>query len=152
MKDIEELKDIKERFENNELLGYIKFKSVGNFYLMPIAYWILNYKKYDPSYDPKEWSFVFRDNILNVTDDFVSDFLSSIEKDKTSLKELKSSLEHIPEEIVLRFYIDFDEKLFVSSFEDIEVETYLPDKQWKGMHDRPSLCLPIELRELFKNI
>lgn len=49
------MKNLKERLEDNYLLGGIKFKSKYNIYLMPIAWWILNYKKYDPDYNPDEW-------------------------------------------------------------------------------------------------
>jgi len=145
------MQDIKNRLEDNALLGYMKFSELGSFYLMPIAYWILNYSKYDPTYNPKEWAFVFRNNILNVRAENTSDFFSSIEQDKIPFVELEEAIRNKLEGIALSFYIDFDSKLFVSAFENIEVETYLPDDTWKGKFDNPLLYLPADVKMNLEN-
>jgi hypothetical protein len=131
------------KFEDNYLLGCIKYNDKHELYLMPIAWWILNYKKYDP--DPKLQSIpyesglepskperVFRDNILNVTDDEIEAYLNSIKEDKLTMKDLQTII-NVPMEFrYIFFYIDFDCKVFTNGFFDIEVENYLPDQTWKG--------------------
>jgi len=137
--------DIKKRLEDNYLLGYIKYKDVGAFYLMPIAYWILNYVKYNSQYDPRECPSVFRNNILNVTDDAILGFLSSIQEDKVLFGDFQIAVHYVAKEFAsLYFYIDFDNKLFVNGFVDIEAEEYLPDESWNGQVDDPNNYLPDE--------
>lgn len=124
--------DIKQKFEEGYILGCIKHKEQCSLYLMPIAYWILNYKKYDPTYNPEDWEFVYRDNILIVSDENIDSYMKAIEIDKISPLELPRT-----EVANLNFYIDFDNKLFVSSFNDIEAEDYLPHDGWRGIYDNP---------------
>lgn len=80
--------DIKQKFEEGYILGCIKHKEQCSLYLMPIAYWILNYKKYDPTYNPEDWEFVYRDNILIVSDENIDSYMKAIEIDKISPLEL----------------------------------------------------------------
>lgn len=40
------------------------------------------------------------------------------------------------------FLIDLDDKLLISSFPDIGVETYLPNEKWRGVFDNPIKYLP----------
>ena len=130
---------IKQKSEEGYLLGYIKYKENCTSYFMPIAYWILNYEKYDPGYNPKDWKFIFRDNILIVKDHDIEKYLNTIEVDKISLEEVKRH-----ENINAVFYIDFNIKLFVSSFSDIEVEEYLLDENWKGIYGNPQEYLSLQ--------
>jgi hypothetical protein len=111
--------DIKRKFYENYLLGAIKYQGDYNFYLMPIAWWILNYHKYNPNYDATKREEPFRNNVLNVTDSKIDDFVESI-----------------------------DSKRFVSSFPDIEVEDYLPDSSWQGIFGNPVEYLPDELKRV----
>lgn len=134
--------EIKKKLEEGYLLGGIKYKEKCNYYFMPIAYWILNYIKYDPSYNPAKWSFVFRDNILLVNDENIDDYLKAIEEDIIYLELLEED-DDIPE---FTFYVDFDSKIFVSSFPYVEIETYLPDENWKGVNDEPIKYLKSEKR------
>jgi hypothetical protein len=138
---------IKEKIANSYLLGCIKYKNDFTFYLMPIAYWILNHNKYDPYYNPNDWEYVFRDNILNVDDDKVEGLLKSIDIDKIDLtnEEVK---EYGMGNIFL-FFIDFDWKFFVSYFPDISVEEYLPNEKWIGKFDNPIGYLPQNLQMHF---
>lgn len=142
---------IRKKIENNYLFGCIRYKDKYKIYLMPIAYWILNYSKYDPAYNPGEWEFVFRDNVLIVTDDRIKDFLRAVEGDSVDLSEQLSEINNIPKKsIEFNFFVDLDEKLFVSSFPDIEVEEYLPDNSWTGKYDNPITYLPNNIKEIFR--
>jgi hypothetical protein len=146
------MQDIKRKFNENYLVGCIEYKGVLNVYLMPIAYWILNHEKYDPEYDPSKSKSVFRDNILNVTDDRIEGFYKSVAKyllnlDDETKWEIKSVL---PEYKRIQFYIDLDKKMFISGFVDIEVEDYLPDSNWSGELGFPSEYAPIEIKSVFE--
>jgi hypothetical protein len=146
------MNDLKQRFENNYLLGCIRHKGEYSIYLMPIAWWILNYKKYDPTYNPADWKDVYRDNILNVSDGVVDDFMKSIEEDKVIFNEFGTTIDDIPIKYRhIHFFIDFDNKLFVNGFYDnIELEEYLPDRNWVGRIDDPNNYLPNDLKSDFK--
>ena len=144
--------DLIQKLGNDYLLGCIKYNQVYKFYLMPVASWILNYKQYDPLYNPVQWEFVFRDNILNVTDENVSNFLMAIKQYVLDLEYLKAAWNEIPTDLkYLYFLIDFDNKLFVNAFPEIELEKYLPDNKWIGEFNDPKSNLPQILFELFTN-
>jgi hypothetical protein len=132
---------VQQKIEENYIFGFIKYKADCSLYLMPIAYWILNYKKYDPSYNPDNWEFIFRDNILVVSDSNIDSFMNAIKVDKIQPDEFSKST------YKLTFFIDFDIKLFVSSFDDIEVEEYVPNN-WQGKYADPMVYLPIQCKML----
>lgn len=143
--------NIAQKFEENYLLGCIKYENIYNLYLMPIAYWILNYRKYDPDYNPKDWEFVFRANILNVTDEKIDDFLNAIEEDKLNTNEFIVAIRSLSSNYKqLCFFIDFDIKLLINGFYDVEVEDYLPDSSWIGKFGKPLEYLPFEFKTLFE--
>jgi len=123
---------IEEKLENGYLPGCIKYMDAYNYYLMPIAYWILDNDKYDPDYDPKQWEFVFRNNIMVVHDNDIPAFFNAIEIDRVDPQMFKAK------NIRMTIFIDFDTKLFVSSFNEIELENYLPDESWKGLYTDPN--------------
>jgi hypothetical protein len=154
------MENLLKRFEDNYLLGCIKYHDQYTLYLMPIAWWILNYKKYDPEYSSKRKSVsyesgygpskpepIFRDNILNVSDGEIEAYLDSIKEDKLSIKDLELII-NVPTDFrYLHFFIDFDCKIFINGFFDIAVEDYLPDQIWKGEAGEPVSYLPSELKK-----
>jgi len=145
------MKNITQRFEENYLLGCIKYNEKFDFYLMPIAWWILNHDKYDPDNKYRKSEFEFRDDINNVLDEKVPQFLKSIEVDKLRIDELRNVLNEVNKDYTFMYFlIDFDDKIFISAFPDIEVEDYLPDKNWKGMYANPVEKLPKQLKEIFE--
>lgn len=142
--------EIINKVEENYLFGCIKYNQVFNFYLMPLAYWILNYKKYDPNYNPEKWSFVFRDNILNVLDKDVASYLRAIKIDKLNIFEFENSMKNIPSNYrALYFFIDFDKKKFINGFYDLDVENYLPDHTWSDEFGNPIDYIPNEFKLYF---
>jgi len=136
---------IQENIENSYLFGCVKYKDKFSFYLMPIAYWILNYAKYDPEYNPSDWEegIVFRDDILNVNDINIEPFIESIKVDNIDV-DLVNFNDYNFEQIFL-FFVDFDSKTFISYFDDIEIEEYLPDEKWVGKFENPISYLPKEM-------
>lgn len=142
---------IEKKIERDYLFGCIKYKNEYSIYLMPLAEWILNHYKYSPSYNPNEWEYVFRGNILNVTDENVKDFIRAIAVDKIDLKIDGQDLQRVlrEKEVPFPFFIDLDNKNYISYFYDIEVETYLPDDTWVGIYDDPMKYLPDDVTRIF---
>ena len=138
---------LKERFENNYLLGAIKFKDDLSFYLMPLAWWFLNYEKYDPQIiNDKD----FRNGVYNVPNDEVDRFLASIAEDKVVLSEVAEAAKDVSRDFLkFAFFIDFDKNLFVNGyFEHVEPHEYLPDETWTGKEDFAIYYLPTEMQDL----
>ncbi len=131
------MKTIKQRLEENYLLGCIKYDDHSAFYLMPIAWWILNYEAYSPSILQDSSRQNFRNGALNVTDDKIKVFLGSVEEDKIALSDVKQIMMDSSEYSQIYFFIDFDEKLYINGFADIETERYLPDNSWTGKYASP---------------
>jgi hypothetical protein len=143
------MEDIQVRINGNFLLGCIKYKEKFKLYLMPVASWILNYRKYDPSYNPMEWKEPFRGNILNVSDDRLDDFFEIIMTDHVTPGELLNAPRaNDPQIFRLAFFVDFDKKLFINGANDnVEPEEYLPDENWVGLIGNPDDYLPKYLQE-----
>ncbi|PUZ26977.1 hypothetical protein DCM91_06990 [Chitinophaga costaii] len=101
----------------------------------------MDYKKYDPSYNPNDWEFIFRNNILTVNDNNINEFMIAIEIDKTQ-PDTFSGMNYI-----LNFFIDFDNNFFVSSYDDIGIEQYVPDN-WHSQYGDPTEYLPSQCKSL----
>ncbi|THU39404.1 hypothetical protein FAM09_12935 [Niastella caeni] len=140
---------IQENIDNSFLLGCVKYKNNLSFYLMPIAYWILNYAQYDPYYNPEDWKdgIVFRNDILNVNDESIGSFIEAIQDYKIDLDSIDIKKYNFND--IFYFFIDFHSKTFISYFDDIEIEKYLPDEKWVGIFDTPLKYLPQELSVYF---
>jgi hypothetical protein len=112
---------------------------------MPIAYWILNYAKYDPGYNPEDWNDgnVFRDNILNVDDDKIENLIQSIQSEKIDIDSVDLKRYNLGD--IFLFFIDFDSKLFISYFDDIDIEEYLPNEEWVGKFENPVHYIPTQI-------
>ncbi|WP_343696904.1 hypothetical protein [Flavobacterium sp.] len=141
---------IQENIKNSYLFGCVKYKNEFSFYLMPIAYWILNHLTYDPEYNPDDWEFVFRGNILNVNDNNIDPFIKYIEVDKIDIDSVNMSDYRFMD--IFLFFIDFDSKIFISYFDEIDIEEYLPDDQWIGKFEDPINYLSENLiKKVFPN-
>ena len=137
--------NINENIDNSYLFGCVKYKNEFSFYLMPIAYWVLNYIKYDPRCSLSDWGtngHIFRDNVLNVDDDNIEPFIKSIQVDIIDIDSLSMADYRFMD--IFLFYIDFDSKTFISYFDDIDVEEYIPNL-WTGKFEDPINYLPENL-------
>jgi hypothetical protein len=141
---------IENNIKNSYLFGCIKHKDRFAFYLMPVVYWVLNHPKYAPSYNPENCDYVFRDNVLNITDDKIEDFIQAIEVDKIDVASVGMASYRFMD--VFLFFVDFDSKTFISYFHDIDIEEYLPDEKWIGKFEDPINYLPENLiKKVFPN-
>ena len=158
------MKNLVKKFEYNYLLGCIKYNDQYELYLMPIAWWILNYQKYNPGHklhsvpygmglESSKPKSDFRDGILNVTENEIVAYINSIKKDRLSMDDLES-FANVPMEFrYIFFFIDFDRKVFTNGFIDIAIENYLPDQNWKGEAVEPGEpvnYLPLELKRIIE--
>jgi len=143
------MENIDKRLKENHLIGCIKYKNDFQFYLMPVAWWILDYESYSPSI-LKEDEFNFRNGIYNVIDDRVEDYLNSINIDKITYSDVKYINQNFSDEYSrIVFFIDFDDKKYINGFFDIDVEEYLPDTAWVGKSDwDPINYFPENLKNL----
>lgn len=140
------MKSKKQKLEENYLVGCIKYKGNYQFNLMPIAWWILNYGKYSPSIFNDSARQSFRNGVINVLDARIEDYLNSVSEDRITSEDIKSAFADVSEEFrQIYFFIDFDKKEYISAFEDIEVETYLPDESWTGKFEDPLEYIPNEI-------
>jgi len=78
---------------------------------------------------------------LIVGDNDIDNYLKAIEIDKI---DLLASIEEILDDFCI--FIDFDNKLFVSWFPEIEIEIHLPHAGWTGKYENPRLYLPSDCR------
>jgi hypothetical protein len=141
---------IEDKIKNDFLFGCIRYKNKTDVYLMPVAYWILNYEKYDPFFNPDELKSVFRQNILNVTDSNFDAFYMAIAVDRMGTEADFLEIKNLPKDLKTPyFFINLDSKLFVTAFVEIAVEEYLPDSNWTGLIDYAIDYLPEELKQLF---
>ena len=88
---------------------------------MPLAWWILNYAKYDPGFEPEKDGSGFRNNILNVPDDEIPNFIESIKDDMIDLDDLRRECDDYLDSRNICIFIDFDDKLFIDGMFDIVV-------------------------------
>jgi hypothetical protein len=124
---------ISELRQRDFLLGAIKLKGNITYYLSPIAYWIMDYKSYDPDYNPNEHSDIFRDNLLQVNTDNADLFLRAMQRDLVEIDTIKAfNVNNKEKTIKLQFLIDFDNSVFTSTFFDIDIHEYI-SKDWEGI-------------------
>lgn len=141
---------LEEKIEANYLLGVVQYGDNIRFYMNPIAYWIMDSKAYDPTYNPANSpGAIFRDGIFTVDESNVKQFLRAIEPDHISLDTIKDNLPSLEEELTLYFLIDFDNKIFVNAYADVEIERYVP-ASWEGILDYPLNYLPDEIKQIWE--
>lgn len=138
------------RIENNYLFGCIKYKGEYNVYIMPIAWWILNFEAYDPDITMDQSTPAFRNHIYNVKDAMIDKFIDSIEIDKIDINILEHAWTSIAlDDRKMQFFIDFDLKIYISAFVEVEAEEYLPDENWVGQIGTPWDFLPDRFKFFF---
>jgi hypothetical protein len=140
---------IDQKIEANYLLGAVRVNGRVMFYMNPIAYWIMDTKSYDPGYDASgSPGPLFRDGVFIVDSHNVNLFLKAIEPDSVSLEDIIGNLPLLGEELNLFFLIDFNSRLFVNGYADIEIEKYIPE-DWKGIFDNPLNYLPDDIKAIW---
>lgn len=142
--------NIDQKIESNYLLGAVCVNGNLSFYMNPLAYWIMNTKAYDPTYNPNNsLGPPFRNGVFIVDNSNIEPFLEAIEPDRISIEEVIQYIPEFGEELTLYFLIDFDNKLFVNGYVDVEIEKYVP-QDWEGISDNPLNYLPNEVKAIWR--
>lgn len=124
-------------YDYNQILGMITLNGVTSFYLGEPAEWVMDYQKYDPTYNPQDWNYIFRGNILYVDENNAQSFIDTMGEYQLKEDEIESFLQEFDDEDIRPLVlIDFDQKNFVNNFYDISFEKYIP-RHWKGIFDDP---------------
>ena len=139
---------LSERLEQDQLLGVIRLNNKYSFFTGGTADWNMDYKKYDPSYNPAEWTYVFRNNILQVDENNAQQYCETM--DKVSAEIVIDTIRQLgASEVILYFLIDFDNKLYINYYFDLSLEDYVP-VGWKGLFDNPLNHVPDTIRSIWK--
>ena len=123
----------------------------GNVHYIPgvLAEWILDYRSYDPAYDPAEWQAEFRAGLLTVSPDDGDAYLRALQSHEIPPTDLG---EHVARGGVDRtrpaVLVDFDAAEVTSGYYDVAVEEYAGEG-WRGTFADPVERLPMELQELW---
>ncbi|MDY7013860.1 MAG: hypothetical protein SVX43_09745 [Cyanobacteriota bacterium] len=140
-----------EDIDIDDLLGAVCYGSRWHFFVCTVAEWILDYETYDPSVlSPFTDSFVFRDNLFKVDDSNFSEFIEAIKEFELALSEIRELLEFDgANNRDLLVVIDYDKKIYVNGFREIDIHNYVPDN-WYGFEGDPLDFVPSEVQDLWK--
>jgi len=146
----------------DEWLGAVCYQGKYRFFLEHTAWWILDYASYDPSFlaDGEDNSY-FRNGIL-VVDENAEEFLEAMKGAEISLEDLRRLVNQQHKitladeddyrgDLQLVFFVNFDEKLYVSMFFDVTYEEYVP-RGWKGVFDDPLKYVPKEVKNIWEEV
>jgi hypothetical protein len=101
----------------NDLLGAVMCKNYWRIFLGSVAEWILDYATYDPTFDPSEWTEVFRNNLLRVDETLAEQNCSAMQPYELTPVDVKKLLrEQGANYFPLAVVIDFDKKVVVNGF------------------------------------
>lgn len=135
--------------KRDELIGVVISQGKWGIYHAYLGEWIMDYARYDPSYDAAADGKKFRNGLLVVDDSSIRAYLEWLEPYSVSLVDL-SEFAHSHGFSKARpvFLVNFDEHLFVTGFYDVAIEGYVP-QGWRGVYADPVEHLPQELIAFF---
>ena len=106
-----------------------------------IGEWILDYKTYDPQYDPSKWKHVYRNNLLSVNENNAQEFCDAMQEFEVTLEDVDISRKGNPL-LSISVLVDFDAKTYVNGYSDFLLEKYVP-LNWKVIVDDPLKFVPL---------
>jgi hypothetical protein len=136
----------------DEYIGAVKLNGKWRFFHEMMSVWILDYKSYDPQYDPfGPKSNGWRKNLLVVDTDNAEAFCE-VMRDKELLPEqIPQSFTEFGSRKKLSFVVNFDEKIYINGWGDnIALHDYVPTG-WQSIEDDPYEYVPPEIRALWKD-
>lgn len=133
--------------ETGKLIAAIKYSGRWYFLLGTIGELILDYKRYDPEYDPDKYTAIYRGNILTLDESNAGRFLEVMREYLLSLDQLLQYKKEFPGEPVIDVLIDFDQKFYVNGYAELPLEKYVP-RGWRSVLAEPRNHLPPELVQL----
>lgn len=136
--------------QQDELLGAVRLESKWHYFAGTIAEWILDYASYDPGYDPTQWTYVYRDNLLRVDETLAKEFCTAMKDHEFLPNDIRQLVgEKGADKVPLIVVIDFDNQVFVNGFYDIALEDYAP-KWWNKIFGNPYDYVPPEVKSLWE--
>ena len=133
--------------EDGKLIAAIKYRGAWYFLLGTIGELILDYKRYDPEFNPREHPGIYRGDILTLDESNAARFLEVMNEHRLSMEQLLQYKDEYPDFPVVDVLIDFDEKFYSNGYAELPLEDYVP-KGWKSEVSEPRKHLPPELRSL----
>ena len=105
-----------------------------------LADFVLDYASYDPVFSsgPKKQS--FRNGVLTLTHENVSQFLDALHARALGSQEVERWIDSKAEGNTFIAFIDLDSKRFVHSYFDLPLEDYVP-RGWKSQLSDPSAAV-----------
>lgn len=142
-------------YPETDYVGVVKFQRKWRIYYSVLEMWILDYKKYHPTYDP-ESSNGWRANLLIVDHNVAEHYCQAM--NELSREDFRRTLYEIPDKDGkpmyskprLVFVVDFDDRLFVNGWWELIIPFHeLIPEDWKGLEGDPYEHIPSDLRELW---
>jgi hypothetical protein len=135
--------------EEGKLIAAVKYRGDWVFLLGTIGELILDYRKYDPDFNPREYPSIYRGDMLTVNESNAEGFLAVMNEYRLSIEQLLRYKNEYPEDPVVDVLIDFDEKFYCNGYAELPLEKYVP-KGWKSEVGEPQKHLPVEVRRLIE--
>ncbi len=134
----------------DDLIGLVKYKSEWQFFAGTVAEWIMDYKNYDPWFDPSQSDVVFRNNILVVNDDNAAAFVEAMQAYRLSAEDITTLIERDGvNDWPLVILIDFDKREYINGFGEIPLHQYIP-AGWTGFEGDPLAYVPENMRSIWQ--
>jgi hypothetical protein len=138
-----------ERLEDGYVLGITHYNNSYRAYVAPSAWFVMDYKAYDPSITASQQrTNDFRNGVIVVDLDTADAYLSAMEPDLLPMDELRNALPANGDQLQPLFLIDFETRQYISWYFDIGYEDYIPSG-WKGVFDNPINYLPEPIRQIW---
>ena len=132
------------KVHENQIIGAVRLNSEWRFYSGATGEWIMDYKSYDPSYDPEKWPNTFRNGILEVDVHNASEFCTAMKEYELTLDDVVETMRE-DKDLSLSILMDFDRKLYVNGYYDMLLEEYVP-MGWVGISDDPTKFLSEDIK------
>lgn len=136
--------------QQDELLGAVRLGSKWRYFAGTLAEWILDYASYDPDYDPANWTYIYRNNLLRVDETLANEFCDAMKEHEFIPEDIRHLVDKKgADKIPLAIVIDFDNLVFINGFYDLALEEYAP-KWWTNYFGNPYEYVPPEVRDIWR--
>ncbi len=131
-----------------EFPGVVKYESSYYYAIGILADWILDYRSYDPEYDPAEWSKKSaRDDYPVISPVMGRTFLESIGLRKFGTDVIPGFLSaNGSDRAFPLFFVNFDDSEYISSYHDLPLEDYA-GKGWTSSYGDFFDALPDSIKK-----
>ena len=137
------------KIDINEFIGAVKIRSKWRFFIGYPIEWVMDFQSYEPSYDPNNGKYIYRNNLLLVNENNADEFCVAMKENELTPNDAVDILNDIDYEFEgITFLIDFDNKFYVNGFFDLPFEDYIPN-EWTSIFGDPEEYIPKSEMEKF---